>query len=110
MDDANVPVSLSIVAHSLCSSFPQSLLSLPYLGFLERDDPAYKATRELLLSGKNPYYAAGRNFSGVGCVVDRICFTWLSDTALDFEIQRPSHYAMASMVIFFERQGRSRCG
>lgn len=50
MDDANVP----------------SLLSLPYLGFLERDDPAYKATRELLLSGKNPYYAAGRNFSGVG--------------------------------------------
>lgn len=50
MDDANVP----------------SLLSLPYLGFLARDDPTYKATRELLLSGKNPYYAAGRNFSGVG--------------------------------------------
>ncbi|KAI0771853.1 Six-hairpin glycosidase-like protein [Trametes elegans] len=50
MDDANVP----------------SLLSLPYLGFLEKTHPAYVATRKLLLSRKNPYYSAGKNFSGVG--------------------------------------------
>jgi len=50
MDDANVP----------------SLLSLPYLGFLEKSHPAYVATRDILLSGKNPYYAAGKNFSGIG--------------------------------------------
>ncbi|KAJ7436822.1 Six-hairpin glycosidase-like protein [Mycena latifolia] len=50
MDDANVP----------------SLLSLPYLGFLDKHHPAYLATRKLLLSRGNPYYAAGRNFSGVG--------------------------------------------
>lgn len=49
MDDANVP----------------SLLSLPYLGFLEVDHPAYVATRQSLLSRQNPYYAAGKNFSGV---------------------------------------------
>ncbi|KAJ3909236.1 Six-hairpin glycosidase-like protein [Lentinula edodes] len=50
MDDANVP----------------SLLSLPYLGFLEKDNPSYVATRQLLLSRRNPYYAAGQNFSGIG--------------------------------------------
>ncbi|KAJ7496343.1 hypothetical protein B0H11DRAFT_1801467 [Mycena galericulata] len=50
MDDANVP----------------SLLSLPYLGFLEKTHPAYVATRKVLLSRGNPYYAAGRNFSGIG--------------------------------------------
>ncbi|KAJ7587014.1 Six-hairpin glycosidase-like protein [Mycena floridula] len=50
MDDANVP----------------SLLSLPYLGFLNKTDPAYVATREVLLSAKNPYFSAGKNFSGTG--------------------------------------------
>ncbi|KAE9410250.1 hypothetical protein BT96DRAFT_912486 [Gymnopus androsaceus JB14] len=49
MDDANVP----------------SLLSLPYLGFLEMDSPAYVATRQVLLSRQNPYFAAGQNFSGI---------------------------------------------
>ena len=44
----------------------QSLLSLPYLGFLEKDDETYVATRKLLLSARNPYYAAGKNISGVG--------------------------------------------
>ncbi|KAI0751344.1 Six-hairpin glycosidase-like protein [Daedaleopsis nitida] len=50
MDDANVP----------------SLLSLPYLGFLDKTHPAYVATKNLLMSRKNPYYAAGKNFSAVG--------------------------------------------
>jgi len=50
MDDANVP----------------SLLSLPYLGFLDRSDPSYIATRKLLLSRNNPYYSAGKTFNGVG--------------------------------------------
>ncbi|KAL0061344.1 hypothetical protein AAF712_011861 [Marasmius tenuissimus] len=50
MDDANVP----------------SLLSLPYLGFLDRQDPAYIATRNVLLSKKNPYYSKGDHFGGVG--------------------------------------------
>ena len=54
MDDANVP----------------SLLSLPYLGFLEMDDPAYVATRQVLLSRQNPYFAAGTNFSGIRCVLN----------------------------------------
>ncbi|EJD53887.1 hypothetical protein AURDEDRAFT_110595 [Auricularia subglabra TFB-10046 SS5] len=50
MDDANVP----------------SLLSLPYLGFLNRTHPTYVKTRKLLLSRGNPYYSRGKNFYGVG--------------------------------------------
>lgn len=44
----------------------QSLLSLPYLGFVERTNPTYIATREFLLSRKNPYYARGKTVSGIG--------------------------------------------
>ncbi|KIK95139.1 glycoside hydrolase family 125 protein [Paxillus rubicundulus Ve08.2h10] len=50
MDDANVP----------------SLLSLPYLGFLDRNDAAYIKTKKMLMSRQNPYYAKGLNFSGIG--------------------------------------------
>ncbi|KAI0770800.1 Six-hairpin glycosidase-like protein [Irpex lacteus] len=50
MDDANVP----------------SLLSLPYLGFLDKTNPAYVATRKLLLSRQNPYYSQGKTFRGIG--------------------------------------------
>ncbi|KZT59039.1 glycoside hydrolase family 125 protein [Calocera cornea HHB12733] len=50
MDDANVP----------------SLLALPYLGFLDKSDVTYVATRQRLLSRQNPYYAAGQTFLGIG--------------------------------------------
>ncbi|KAF8609668.1 hypothetical protein BDV93DRAFT_431879 [Ceratobasidium sp. AG-I] len=50
MDDANVP----------------SLLSLPYLGFLNKSNLAYVKTKELILSRKNPYYAKGKTFFGTG--------------------------------------------
>ncbi|KAM3443976.1 hypothetical protein NHJ13734_001700 [Beauveria thailandica] len=50
MDDANVP----------------SLLSLPYLGFLPRNDSTYIKTKDAMLSRMNPYYAEGKKFKGVG--------------------------------------------
>ncbi|KAG9128121.1 hypothetical protein FRC07_004737 [Ceratobasidium sp. 392] len=50
MDDANVP----------------SLLSLPYLGFLNKSDPTYKKTKQMILSRANPYYAKGKTFFGTG--------------------------------------------
>jgi meiotically up-regulated gene 157 (Mug157) protein len=50
MDDANIP----------------GLLSLPYLGFCEKDDPLYLATRARILSSKNPYFFNGTVGAGVG--------------------------------------------
>ena len=50
IDDANVP----------------SLLSLPYLEVLAKDDPNYLRTREFILSDKNPYYFSGKRAAGIG--------------------------------------------
>ncbi|SDE33666.1 glycoside hydrolase family 125 protein [Auraticoccus monumenti] len=50
MDDANMP----------------SLLSAPLSGYLAPDDPRYLATREVLLSERNPYYYAGSAARGIG--------------------------------------------
>jgi len=50
MDDANVP----------------SLLSLPYLGCVERDDSVYRTTRAFVLSEHNPYFFRGTAGEGIG--------------------------------------------
>ena len=50
MDDANVP----------------SLLSVPLLGWCERADPLYVATRAFVLSDANPSYHRGLAASGQG--------------------------------------------
>jgi meiotically up-regulated gene 157 (Mug157) protein len=50
MDDANVP----------------SLLSMPYLGTIDRGDPLYLRTRKFVLSKSNPYYFSGTMGHGVG--------------------------------------------
>eukprot|EP01114_Cavostelium_apophysatum_P003010 TRINITY_DN1271_c0_g1_i1.p1 TRINITY_DN1271_c0_g1~~TRINITY_DN1271_c0_g1_i1.p1 ORF type:complete len:512 (-),score=116.69 TRINITY_DN1271_c0_g1_i1:1526-3061(-) len=50
MDDAGVP----------------SLLSLPYLGYCDENDPLYLNTRKFILSEYNPYYFFGKAAAGVG--------------------------------------------
>lgn len=51
MDDANIP----------------SLLSLPYLGFLDKSDTVYQNTRKMITDKSgNPYYLEGRAFHGIG--------------------------------------------
>lgn len=51
MDDANIP----------------SLLSLPYLGFLNKSDPVYQNTRKMITNKSgNPYYLEGPAFRGIG--------------------------------------------
>lgn len=49
MDDPNIP----------------SLLSLPYLGYLNQEDRVYQNTRKLILSPDNPFYASGKIASGI---------------------------------------------
>lgn len=50
MDDANVP----------------SLLSMPYLGCLDMNDPIYINTRKMILSSANPYFFKGKAGEGIG--------------------------------------------
>jgi meiotically up-regulated gene 157 (Mug157) protein len=50
MDDANVP----------------SLLSLPYLGAVNKTDPIYMNTRNLVLSPANPFFFQGKAGEGIG--------------------------------------------
>ncbi|HFI0158826.1 TPA: glycoside hydrolase family 125 protein [Streptococcus suis] len=50
MDDPNVP----------------SLLAAPYLGYCQKDDPIYLATRRTILSQENPYYYEGDYAAGLG--------------------------------------------
>lgn len=50
MDDANIP----------------NLLSLPYLGAMELDNPLYKNTRNFVLSENNPWFFKGKAAEGVG--------------------------------------------
>jgi meiotically up-regulated gene 157 (Mug157) protein len=50
MDDANVP----------------SLLSLPYIADISRDDPVYQNTRRFVLSTDNPYFFRGTAAEGIG--------------------------------------------
>ncbi|MDI9498706.1 MAG: glycoside hydrolase family 125 protein [Bacillota bacterium] len=50
IDDANIP----------------SLLSAPYIGYLDAHDEIYQNTRKFLLSGKNPYYFVGKYAKGIG--------------------------------------------
>lgn len=50
MDDANIP----------------GLLSLPYLGGLNHQDPLYRRTRDFVLSESNPYFFKGTAGEGIG--------------------------------------------
>ena len=59
-DDSNVP----------------SLLSLPYLGFVDKADAVYAATRKLLLSPANPYFYTGTVASGIGSPHTPVNYIW----------------------------------
>lgn len=50
MDDANIP----------------SLLSLPYLQAVAKNDPIYANTRKLILSTENPFFYKGKAAEGIG--------------------------------------------
>ncbi|KAJ3186162.1 hypothetical protein HDU85_007601 [Gaertneriomyces sp. JEL0708] len=60
MDDANVP----------------SLLSLPYLGFVGKDDPLYQRTRALVLSDSNMWYFSGESAHGIGSLHTGLGMIW----------------------------------
>jgi len=69
MDDANIP----------------SLLSLPYLGFLKKDDPLYLRTREFVLSSSNPFFFSGSAGKGIGG--PHIGFGYIWPMALSIQVK-----------------------
>lgn len=59
MDDANIP----------------SLLSMPYLSSIEKNDKVYQATRKFIFSENNPFFFKGKAGEGIGgphCGMDMI--------------------------------------
>lgn len=60
MDDANAP----------------GLLSLPYFGFLKKEEELYQNTRKMILSEKNPYYFKGEKYCGIGSAHTRYGNIW----------------------------------
>lgn len=60
MDDANIP----------------SLLSLPYLEFMNNTNPLYIRTRKAVLSNSNPYYFSGSAGEGTGGPHNGIGWIW----------------------------------
>ncbi|NLY19851.1 MAG: glycoside hydrolase family 125 protein [Tissierellia bacterium] len=60
MDDANVP----------------SLLSLPYLEYMDKEDSLYLATRKAILSEKNHLYFEGKAAKGVGSDHTPVDYIW----------------------------------
>ncbi|HUY40664.1 MAG TPA: glycoside hydrolase family 125 protein [Candidatus Dormibacteraeota bacterium] len=60
MDDANVP----------------SLLSAPYIGYLDVRDPIYQATRRFVLSPSDPYFYSGKDAQGIGSAHTPRGYVW----------------------------------
>ena len=79
IDDANIP----------------SLLSLPLLGCLSPHNEIYKATREFILSKKNPFYFVGAKAEGVGSQHTPTNYVWpialavqaLTDPSVDKKLE-----------------------
>lgn len=85
MDDANSP----------------SLLSLPYLGYCEADDPIYQNTRRFILSKDNPYFYEGTAAKGIGSPHTPQNYIWhisLSMQALTSTNEEEIQYCMDTIA------------
>lgn len=60
MDDANLP----------------SLLSMPYIGYCDKNDEKYLNTRNVVLSERNPYYYKGEVLTGIGSPHTESRYVW----------------------------------
>lgn len=86
MDDANVP----------------SLLSLPYLEYIEKDNPLYKNTRVFILSNKNKNYFEGKAAKGIGS--DHTPKDYIWHIALAIELMTSTDDSEKEKVLaFFEK-------
>jgi hypothetical protein len=92
MDDPNVP----------------SLLSLPYLGYCDRNDPVYKQTRSFILDTSNPFFASGIVATGITSphvgVTDRF---WPMATIMQALTSTNEHEVRACLSILKETHAKT---
>ena len=85
MDDANAP----------------SLLSLPYLGLLSKEDPVYHNTRAFVWSEDNPYFFRGKAGEGIGGPHVGLDYIWpmsLIMKALTSNLEKEIQDCLAKLV------------
>lgn len=86
MDDANIP----------------SLLSLPYLGYVDKKDPIYKNTRAFILSEKNKNYFEGKAAKGIGSDHTPKDYIWHLSLAMEL-MTADSRDEMDRILSYFEK-------
>jgi len=87
-DDANIP----------------SLLSIPLLGWSGYNKQVYKATRDRLLSTKNPYYFSGQVLHGLGSPHTGLANVWPLALAIQALTQDGTAEQLADTYVFQLRQ------
>ncbi|WP_306483145.1 glycoside hydrolase family 125 protein [Anaerococcus sp.] len=91
MDDANIP----------------SLLSLPYLGYVDKKDPIYKNTRAFILSEKNKNYFEGKVAKGIGSDHTPKDYIWHLALAMEL-MTADSRDEMDRLLSYFEKTHASK--
>lgn len=86
MDDANIP----------------SLLSLPYLGYVDKKYPIYKNTRAFILSEKNKNYFEGKVAKGIGSDHTPKDYIWHLALAMEL-MTADSRDEMDRLLSYFEK-------
>lgn len=86
MDDANIP----------------SLLSLPYLGYVDKKDLIYKNTRAFILSDKNKNYFEGKAAKGIGSDHTPKDYIWHLALAMEL-MTADSREDMDRILSYFEK-------
>ena len=86
MDDANIP----------------NLLSLPYLGYVDKKDPIYKNTRAFILSEKNKNYYEGKAAKGIGSDHTPKDYIWHLALAMEL-MTADSREEMDRILSYFEK-------
>ena len=82
MDDGNLP----------------SLLSMPYIGYCDKSDPAYQSTRKCALSDYNPCYYSGKALKGIGSPHTPARYVW--DIALCIQGLTSSDQAEKEEILY----------
>ncbi|SDZ90374.1 hypothetical protein SAMN02745687_01024 [Lachnospiraceae bacterium NK3A20] len=93
MDDANLP----------------SLLSMPYYGYCDQDDPKYQETKKLILSDANPYYYEGQYLRGIGSIHTPARYVWHLAVAMQGLVADTREEKAEKIRMIMDTDGGTKC-